>query len=114
MDAGARGARLAAGVSLVLAAGRLRDQAADGDAAFPAARRRLAARWEAGGTRLAAGVGFDTGPPRAADVSDVRVVAAPVEQEGRPAVRRALLPARRLRLRLQRLLRLLWLFMRLM
>ncbi|MEO3792089.1 DUF5685 family protein [Nonomuraea sp. B10E15] len=62
VDARARGARLAASVSLVLAAGRLRDHVADGDAAFgtAAARRRLAARWEAGGARLGAGVGFDT------------------------------------------------------
>ncbi|MFC4120747.1 DUF5685 family protein [Nonomuraea zeae] len=59
VDARAGGARLAAGVSLVLAAGRLRDQAADGDAAFGRARRGLAARWAAGGTRLAAGTGFD-------------------------------------------------------
>ncbi|WP_246090858.1 DUF5685 family protein [Nonomuraea deserti] len=62
VDARARGARLAAAVSLVLAAGRLRDHVADGDAAFgtAAARRRLAARWETGGARLGAGVGFDT------------------------------------------------------
>ncbi|TDE24989.1 hypothetical protein E1295_45230 [Nonomuraea mesophila] len=62
VDARAEGARLAAAVSLVLTAGRLRDHVADGDAAFgtAAARRRLAARWEAGGARLGAGVGFDT------------------------------------------------------
>ncbi|MEV4016481.1 DUF5685 family protein [Nonomuraea angiospora] len=64
VDARASGARLAAAVSLALGAGKLRDQVADGDtdlgAAFGAARRRLAARWEAGGARLGAGVGFDT------------------------------------------------------
>ncbi|WP_433443997.1 DUF5685 family protein [Nonomuraea sp. CA-141351] len=62
VDARASGARLAAAVSLVLGAGKLRDHLADGDAAFGTAlaRRRLAARWEAGGARLGAGVGFDT------------------------------------------------------
>ncbi|MGA5760031.1 DUF5685 family protein [Nonomuraea bangladeshensis] len=61
VDARAGGARLAAAVSLVLAAGKLRDHVADGEAAFGtvAARRRLAARWQEGGARLAAGVGFD-------------------------------------------------------
>ncbi|MFF5213475.1 DUF5685 family protein [Streptosporangium sp. NPDC000396] len=62
VDARARGARLAAAVSLVLAAGKIRDHVADGDAAAGTgpARRRLAAHWEAGGARLGAGVGFDT------------------------------------------------------
>ncbi|MBN6051506.1 hypothetical protein JYK22_06120 [Nonomuraea sp. RK-328] len=62
VDHRARGARLAAGVSLVLAAGRLRDHAADGDAApaTAAAGRLLATRWEAAGARLGAEVGFDT------------------------------------------------------
>ncbi|MFI6928679.1 DUF5685 family protein [Nonomuraea spiralis] len=62
VDARARGARLAAGVSLVLAAGKLRDQVADGDAApgTGPARHLLAARWEEGGARLASGAGFDT------------------------------------------------------
>ncbi|GIH77838.1 DUF5685 family protein [Planobispora longispora] len=62
VDARAQGARLAAAVSLVLAAGRIRDQVADGDVAAGtgAARMKLAARWEAGGARLGAGVGFDT------------------------------------------------------
>ncbi|MGW7483817.1 DUF5685 family protein [Nonomuraea muscovyensis] len=62
VDAAGGGARLAAAVSLVLAAGRLRDHAADGDTATgtAAARRLLATRWEAGGARLGAAVGFDT------------------------------------------------------
>ncbi|MEV4576151.1 DUF5685 family protein [Nonomuraea jabiensis] len=76
VDARASGARLAAAVSLALGAGKLRDQVADGDAllgaahgaaleaalgpALGVARRRLATRWEAGGARLGAGVGFDT------------------------------------------------------
>ncbi|MET7466198.1 DUF5685 family protein [Nonomuraea sp. NPDC005501] len=62
VDHRAQGARLAASVSLVLAAGRLRDHAADGDAApgTTVAGRRLAARWEAAGARLGAEVGFDT------------------------------------------------------
>ncbi|MBB2911446.1 hypothetical protein FHS43_002719 [Streptosporangium becharense] len=62
VDARAEGARLAATVSLVLAAGRLRDHVADGDAARGTgpARERLAARWEAAGARMGAGIGFDT------------------------------------------------------
>ncbi|MFI7612473.1 DUF5685 family protein [Nonomuraea terrae] len=64
VDARASGARLAAGVSLVLAAGKIRDHVADGDAgrATAGARTRLAARWEKAGARLAAEVGFDTTP----------------------------------------------------
>ncbi|GGS92842.1 hypothetical protein GCM10010156_58840 [Planobispora rosea] len=62
VDARAQGAQLAAAVSLVLAAGRIRDQVVDGDVAAGTgpARMRLAARWEASGARLGAGVGFDT------------------------------------------------------
>ncbi|MEV0237640.1 DUF5685 family protein [Nonomuraea sp. NPDC050786] len=62
VDARASGARLAAAVSLVLGAGKLRDHVADGDAALgtAAVRRRLAARWEAAGARLGAEVGFST------------------------------------------------------
>ncbi|MFC4584771.1 DUF5685 family protein [Sphaerisporangium corydalis] len=62
VDARAAGARLAATVSLVLAAGKLRDHVADGDAApgTGPARRRLAARWEAAGARMGAEIGFDT------------------------------------------------------
>ncbi|MEV0199623.1 DUF5685 family protein [Nonomuraea sp. NPDC050691] len=62
VDHRASGARLAASVSLVLAAGRLRDHAADGDAApaTAAAGRVLATRWETAGARLGAEVGFDT------------------------------------------------------
>ncbi|WP_424535135.1 DUF5685 family protein [Sphaerisporangium viridialbum] len=61
VDARAEGVRLAAAVSLVLAAGKLRDHVADGDAARGTgpARRRLAARWEAAGTRMGTSVGFD-------------------------------------------------------
>ncbi|WP_436757406.1 DUF5685 family protein [Streptosporangium sp. V21-05] len=62
VDARAAGVRLAATVSLVLAAGKLRDHVADGDSApgTGAARRTLAARWEAAGARMGAGIGFDT------------------------------------------------------
>ncbi|MEU8379957.1 DUF5685 family protein [Streptosporangium sp. NPDC048865] len=62
VDARAGGVRLAATVSLVLAAGKLRDHVADGDSApgTGAARRTLAARWEAAGARMGAGIGFDT------------------------------------------------------
>ncbi|MFB4274257.1 DUF5685 family protein [Nonomuraea sp. MTCD27] len=62
VDARASGARLAAAVSLLLAAGRLRDHVADGEATFGRARTVLASRWAAGGARLAAGVGFDPAP----------------------------------------------------
>ncbi|MEU4832191.1 DUF5685 family protein [Streptosporangium sp. NPDC023615] len=64
VDARARGARLAATVSLVLAAGKLRDHVADGDAGpgTAPARRMLAARWEAAGARMGASIGFDTAP----------------------------------------------------
>ena len=64
-DAAGAGARLAASVSLVLAAGKLRDHVADGDGTC--ARRliasgaaALAARWQAAGERTGAGIGFDT------------------------------------------------------
>ncbi|WP_440063524.1 DUF5685 family protein [Streptosporangium sp. OZ121] len=62
VDARAAGVRLAATVSLVLAAGKLRDHVADGDSApgTGTARRVLAARWEAAGARMGAGIGFDT------------------------------------------------------
>ncbi|WP_248961098.1 DUF5685 family protein [Sphaerisporangium perillae] len=61
VDARAHGVRLAATVSLILAAGKLRDHVADGDAApgTGPARRRLAARWEEAGTRMGASIGFD-------------------------------------------------------
>jgi hypothetical protein len=64
-DPAGAGARLAASVSLVLAAGKLRDHVADGDGAC--ARRLIAsgagavaARWQAAGERTGAGIGFDT------------------------------------------------------
>ncbi|MFF3437205.1 DUF5685 family protein [Streptosporangium sp. NPDC002721] len=62
VDARAGGVRLAATVSLILAAGKLRDHVADGDSApgTGAARRMLASRWEAAGARMGAGIGFDT------------------------------------------------------
>ncbi|SPL88906.1 FIG01363442: possible membrane protein [[Actinomadura] parvosata subsp. kistnae] len=62
-------ARLAAAVSLVLAAGRLRDDLADGDASWGGgrlggerAKGALARRWEAAGVRMAEAVGFDPAP----------------------------------------------------
>ncbi|WP_433239473.1 DUF5685 family protein [Streptosporangium sp. CA-135522] len=62
VDARAEGVRLAATVSLVLAAGKLRDHVADGDSVpgTGPARRRLAARWEAAGARMGTAIGFDT------------------------------------------------------
>lgn len=66
LDASATGAQLAAAVSLVLAAGKIRDHVADRDGAY--ARRLvascagLAARhWQSAGQRTGASVGFDTG-----------------------------------------------------
>jgi len=61
VDSAATGARLAAAVSLVLAAAKARDHLADRDlprAAAPLARR-LADRWATAGGGTGAGVGFD-------------------------------------------------------
>ena len=65
-DAAGAGARLAASVSLVLAAGKLRDHVADGDGAcarrlVAAGAGAVAARWQAAGERTGARIGFDTG-----------------------------------------------------
>jgi hypothetical protein len=64
LDASASGAQLAAAVSLVLAAGKVRDHVTDGDGAF--ARRLVASgaglaasRWQAAGARTGAAIGFD-------------------------------------------------------
>lgn len=61
----AEGARLAAAVSLLLAAGKTRDHIADGDGpyarrAVAAAASRMAGRWDAAGGRTGDGLGFDT------------------------------------------------------
>ncbi|MGN6795690.1 MAG: DUF5685 family protein [Streptosporangiaceae bacterium] len=65
LDAAGEGARLAASVSLVLAAGKVRDHVTDGDGAY--ARRlvaqgagAVAARWQAAGENTGDGIGFDT------------------------------------------------------
>jgi hypothetical protein len=65
LDTAGAGARLAASVSLVLAAGKVRDHVADGDGAY--ARRLVAfgagavgARWQEAGERTGASIGFDT------------------------------------------------------
>ncbi|WP_079071625.1 DUF5685 family protein [Streptomyces yokosukanensis] len=60
------GARLAAAVSLVLAAAKVRDHVADGDGLLArrpvaAAARRVAAGWGRAGAHSGAAVGFDTG-----------------------------------------------------
>ena len=60
------GARLAAAVSLVLAASKVRDHIADGDGLLArrpvaAAARRVAGGWGEAGARTAAQVGFDVG-----------------------------------------------------
>src|SRR5215472_10826852 len=65
LDAAGAGARLAVSVSLVLAAGKVRDHVADGDGAcrskLVAAGARVAARrWQSAGERTGAEVGFDT------------------------------------------------------
>ncbi|MFF3847661.1 DUF5685 family protein [Streptomyces sp. NPDC002328] len=59
------GARLAAAVSLVLAAAKVRDHVADGDGLLArrpvaSAARRVAAGWGAAGARTGSAVGFDT------------------------------------------------------
>jgi hypothetical protein len=58
--------RLAASVSLILAAGKTRDHVLDGDGAFAgriaaAAGCRIADDWERAGTRTATAIGFDAG-----------------------------------------------------
>ena len=65
VDASAVGAQLAASVSLVLAAAKIRDHVADRDGAY--ARRLVVAgtgfaagRWQTAGERLGASIGFDT------------------------------------------------------
>jgi hypothetical protein len=65
LDTSATGAQLAAAVSLVLAAGKIRDHVADRDGAY--ARRLVASgaglaarRWQLAGQRTGASVGFDT------------------------------------------------------
>jgi hypothetical protein len=71
VSAKAEGARLAAAVSLLLAAGKTRDHIADGDGPF--ARRlvaatadRVASRWDAAGARTSSDLGFDAGVLREA------------------------------------------------
>lgn len=63
----AEGVRLAAAVSLILAAGKVKDHVEDGDGVY--ARRlvaagagRVAARWSAAGSGTAAALGFDPAP----------------------------------------------------
>lgn len=63
----AQGVRLAASVSLVLAAGKMRDHVADGDGAYrrrlvATAAGRVAARWSSAGSRTADALGFDPEP----------------------------------------------------
>ena len=65
LDASATGAQLAAAVSLVLAAGKIRDHIADRDGAY--ARKLVASgaglaarRWQSAGQRTGALIGFDT------------------------------------------------------
>jgi hypothetical protein len=64
VDASAEGARLAAAVSLLLAAGKVRDHVADRDGpyarrAVAAAAGRVARRWDAAGVRTSTVTGFD-------------------------------------------------------
>ncbi|MEO3874451.1 DUF5685 family protein [Nonomuraea sp. B12E4] len=67
----AAGVRLAASVSLLLAAGKVRDHVADGDGAYArrpvaAGATRLANRWSSAGTATAGALGFDPTPLAAA------------------------------------------------
>ncbi|MEU4698583.1 DUF5685 family protein, partial [Nonomuraea dietziae] len=62
-----QGVRLAASVSLVLAAGKARDHVADGDGLYrrrlvAAAAERVATRWSSAGGRTAQELGFDPAP----------------------------------------------------
>jgi hypothetical protein len=64
VDSRSEGARLAASVSLILAAGKTRDHVVDGDGPFAgriagAAGRRIADQWERAGARTATAIGFD-------------------------------------------------------
>ncbi|MET8338355.1 DUF5685 family protein [Streptosporangium canum] len=63
----AEGVRLAASVSLILAAGKIKDHVADGDGVYArkpvaAAAERVAARWSVAGLRTAAALGFAPDP----------------------------------------------------
>ncbi|WP_336205804.1 DUF5685 family protein [Nonomuraea sp. LPB2021202275-12-8] len=63
----AEGVRLAASVSLLLAAGKVRDHVADGDGVYArrpvaAGATRLAGRWSSAGTAMAGTLGFDPTP----------------------------------------------------
>ncbi|MGX2998052.1 DUF5685 family protein [Streptomyces sp. JNUCC 64] len=78
------GARLAAAVSLVLAAAKTRDHVLDGDGVLArrpvaAAARRVAAHWDKAGRRTGADVGFDTAVLVAAvdRQTDVEALAGP-------------------------------------
>ncbi|MEV4837369.1 DUF5685 family protein [Nonomuraea sp. NPDC049486] len=67
----AEGVRLAASVSLLLAAGKVRDHVADGDGVYArrpvaAGATRLASRWSSAGTAMAGTLGFDPAPLTAA------------------------------------------------
>ncbi|MFI7448714.1 DUF5685 family protein [Nonomuraea sp. NPDC049714] len=67
----AEGVRLAASVSLLLAAGKVRDHVADGDGVYArrpvaAGATRLARRWSAAGAATAGALGFDVTPLTAA------------------------------------------------
>ena len=82
-------ARLAATVSLVLAAAKMRDHAADGDGAagligMRGAARGLARRWAAQGTQTGRGLGLDT-----AVLTDAIDQQAAVEAAAVPAARAA-------------------------
>ncbi|GAA2207596.1 hypothetical protein GCM10009850_030540 [Nonomuraea monospora] len=65
------GVRLAASVSLLLAAGKVKDHVSDGDGAYArrpvaAGATRLAGRWSSAGTAMAGTLGFDPTPLTAA------------------------------------------------
>lgn len=82
VDARADGSRLAAAVSLLLAAGKVNDHVADRDGAYArplvaAVARRTANRWEAAGNRTGAAVGFDSGALRAAVERQAALEATP-------------------------------------
>lgn len=92
VDARAEGARLAAAVSLVLAAAKARDHAADGDLPRlipPVLPGRLAARWEAAGRLAADAVSGLRAALAEADLAEPRLAHTLLVHEVRQAVRHA-------------------------
>ncbi|MFG1945334.1 DUF5685 family protein [Nonomuraea sp. NPDC048826] len=83
----AEGVRLAASVSLLLAAGKVRDHVADGDGLYArrpvaAGAARLAERWSSAGAATAGALGFDPAPLREAARRQAVLERAPARTTG--------------------------------